>query len=172
MNDTRTGATAGAWQAKKRRQSIVAFILLLLLCAATVFFYLVRQHLGQSQREAASLRIALSSARTQQAEKDVRRALDESDRQMLQLAARRGIGADGWAKRLIDVRSQSVHRHEANEFLLSVARAPGRRYFDFESFEISVRGNEAGIFDSFAQSGAPLVLGARGTLVFRTGSAQ
>jgi hypothetical protein len=65
-----------------------------------------------------------------------------------------------------------VHRNEANEFLLSVARTPGRRYFDFESFEISVRGNESGLFDAFAYSGAPLVLSARGTLAFRTGSAQ
>ena len=171
MNDTQTGAASGAWQAKRRRQLSVAFIVLLLLCAAAVFFYQARQHLAQSKREAAELRLALNGARTKIAEKEIRQALDESDRQMLQLAARRGLGAENWAKRLVDVRSQSVQRGEANEFLLSIARTP-ERYFDFESFEISVRGNEAGIFDPVTQAGAPLLLGARGTLVFRTGSAK
>jgi hypothetical protein len=168
MNDTRTDAASGAWQAKRRRQLCVAFIVLLLLCAAAVFFYQARQHLAQSQREAADLRLAMNGARMQMAEKEIRKALDESDRQMLQVAARRGLTPDGWAKRLVDVRAQAMQRNEANEFLLSIARTPGR-YFDFENFEISVRGNEAGIFEPFTQTGPQLLLGARGTLVFRTG---
>ncbi|MDR1933986.1 MAG: hypothetical protein LBS49_00060 [Candidatus Accumulibacter sp.] len=169
-NDTGTGATAIAWRVKRRRQFIGTFVLLVLLCAAAVFLFLARQSLEKSRAEAVALRLALNDARTLQAEREIRSALDDSARQMLQQAARRGITADGWAKRLVDVRSQPVLRDEANEFLLSIARTP-ERFFDFEDFEISVRGNEAGIFDPFVHSGAPLLFGVRGTLVFRTGSA-
>jgi hypothetical protein len=170
MNDTETHAAPGAWRAKRRWRLAGAAALLLMSCAAAVFVFLARQSLQNSRAEVAALRLALNDARTTQAENEIRAALDDSARQLLQQAARRGIAADGWAKRLIDVRSQPLLRGEANEFLLSVARTP-ERFFDYEHLEISVRGNEAGIFDPFAQSGAPLLLSTRGALVFRTGSA-
>ncbi|MDR3351527.1 MAG: hypothetical protein LBO00_00600 [Zoogloeaceae bacterium] len=177
MNDTRDTRTKAAptvwqaaWQAKRRRRFVVAIVLSLMLCASTAFLFLARQSLEKSRVEAAALRFALNDVQASQAENEIRAALDDSARQLLQQAARRGITADGWAKRLVDVRSQSFLRDEANEFLLSIARTP-ERFFDYEHLEISVRGNEDGIFDPFAHSGAPFLLSARGTLVFRTESA-
>ncbi|GHT90137.1 hypothetical protein AGMMS50289_14660 [Betaproteobacteria bacterium] len=168
MNDTHPPLRAAAWQTSRRQNLIRAGVLLALLALTAIFVLWTRQHLEDSRATAASQRLAANDALALKAARAVNATLDERANQLLAEASLRGIRAEDWAKRLVDVRQQTaMTRGDANEFLLSIAHTP-RRFFDLESFEIAVRGDETGIFDPPARANSTLLLGARGALIFRT----
>jgi hypothetical protein len=158
---------AQEWQKQRKRRLFWASAMLLLMILAAGFLFWSRHYLQQSRVAAATQARALAGAMGRQAEQKTREQLAERAGQLLQQAAARGITPQSWARRRINLQQTHLPRNEANDFLLSIARTPNR-FFDLESFELSVTQGNSGIFDPPANMNTPMLLNARGTLIFRT----
>jgi hypothetical protein len=156
------------WQAQRKKRLLLAVGMLILLLVATAFLFYAKKNLRQSQLNAAVGQRAYQETLWKEEEARDVALLNEKAQQLMQSAASHGLSPVGWAERRVNLRQAQLSRHDANEFLLSVARTNGR-LFNVEEFDISVTHDDEGLFSISNRPNSLLLLTVRGTTVFRTG---
>jgi hypothetical protein len=164
-----TPSSSLPWKEQRRRKIVFAVAMLSLLAASALFFFLAQQLLKRSQAGAFLEARALQEARLMEANALDRKRLDESARELLDGAARRGLLPENWAGRRINLRQANLPREEVNDLIFSIARTDSR-FFNLEEFEVAVTRDEEGLFSLPVRANAPLSVTVQGTLIFQTKS--
>lgn len=154
----------------RRRRAWAAGAFLCLL-SATALLGISDGVVSGQRRALAQARVALDTARGQEAE-----SLRQSGR--VRLAARlvgdartAGYAARDWDERRFNLRQSPLSREAVNGLVDEVERGPGR-LFAAEQFEVSVRQPDEGVFSRPLKAGSELVVTLRGSLVYRAGRSR
>jgi hypothetical protein len=157
------------WRIERRNRLVLAAFMLLLLLAASGSLLFSACEASQARLEIGMAQRERQDALQTRAQTQSRAELEKTARQLLRLAEARRATPRHWAKRFVDLRQTQLARGDANRFFGSLARAEDR-LFHAEAFDLSVTGNDKGLFHP--SGNAPLMLTVRGTLLFRAGEGR
>lgn len=155
-----------------RQASLLSFAVALgALLFAAVWFTSARARLDEAYGLVGDRQQALAAAERRMQEAQLRVKLATGAAELVQAASSGGFVDSRWGERLINIAQSPLTRNEVNDLLSNVTRNQSR-IFGAQEFELSVTRAEEGLFDPPGPRSPPLMLTLRGTLMFRTGSAD